>query len=47
MLDIPGFMWIATGRPAGNVADMDNTGLEIELGYRQKFRKNEFLLMEM
>lgn len=40
-VDIPGYVG-ATGRPAGNVADMDNTGLEIELGYRQKFGKVNF-----
>ncbi len=35
-VDIPGYVG-ATGRPAGNVADMKNTGLELELGYRKSF----------
>ncbi len=35
-VDIPGYVG-ATGRPAGNVADMDNTGVEVELGYRKRF----------
>jgi|FLOH01.1.fsa_nt_gi TonB-dependent starch-binding outer membrane protein SusC len=34
--DIPGYVG-ATGSPLGNVADMDNKGIEIELGYRKQF----------
>lgn len=33
--DIPGYVG-ATGSPLGNVADMDNKGIEVELGYRKK-----------
>ncbi len=40
-VDIPGYVG-ATGQPAGNVADMDNKGVEIELGYRRKFGKVNF-----
>jgi TonB-linked SusC/RagA family outer membrane protein len=35
-VDIPGYVG-ASGSPAGNVADMKNTGLELELGYRKSF----------
>ena len=35
-VDIPGYVG-ASGSPAGNVADMKNTGLEFELGYRKDF----------
>jgi len=40
-VDIPGYVG-ATGRPAGNVADMKNTGLELELGYRKSFGELNF-----
>nr|WP_294905286.1 TonB-dependent receptor [uncultured Lacibacter sp.] len=40
-VDIPGYVG-ATGRPAGNVADMDNTGVEVELGYRKRFGEFNF-----
>ncbi len=33
--DLPGYVG-ATGSPWGNVADMSNKGIEIELGYRKK-----------
>lgn len=33
---IPGYVG-ATGNPVGNVADMDNKGIDIELGYRKSF----------
>jgi len=32
---LPGYVG-ATGSPLGNVADMDNKGVEVELGYRKK-----------
>ncbi len=35
-VDIPGYVG-ASGSPLGNVADMKNTGLEFELGYRKSF----------
>jgi TonB-linked SusC/RagA family outer membrane protein len=35
-VDIPGYVG-ASGSPAGNVADMKNTGLELELAYRKEF----------
>jgi TonB-linked SusC/RagA family outer membrane protein len=34
-VELPGYVG-ATGKPLGNVADMENKGLEIELGYRKK-----------
>jgi TonB-linked SusC/RagA family outer membrane protein len=34
-VELPGYVG-ATGKPLGNVADMQNKGLEIELGYRKK-----------
>ncbi len=40
-VDIPGYMG-ATGRPSGNVMDMKNTGLELELGYRKSFGEFNF-----
>jgi TonB-linked SusC/RagA family outer membrane protein len=36
---IPGYVG-ATGNPVGNVADMENRGIDIELGYRKNF--NDF-----
>lgn len=38
---IPGYVG-AQGDPAGNVADMKNTGLELELGYRKSFGEFNF-----
>jgi TonB-linked SusC/RagA family outer membrane protein len=35
-VEIPGYAG-ATGQPKGNVADMKNNGIELELGYRKKF----------
>lgn len=40
-VDIPGYLG-ASGRPAGNVADMKNTGIELELGYRRSFGEFNF-----
>jgi TonB-linked SusC/RagA family outer membrane protein len=40
-VDIPGYVG-ASGSPAGNVADMKNTGLELELGYRKTFGEFNF-----
>nr|WP_314898407.1 TonB-dependent receptor [uncultured Flavobacterium sp.] len=34
-INIPGYVGVATN-PAGNVADMDNKGIEVELGYKKK-----------
>jgi TonB-linked SusC/RagA family outer membrane protein len=34
-VDLPGYVG-ATGSPLGNVADMQNKGIEVELGYRKK-----------
>ena len=35
-IDLPGYVG-ASGSPIGNVADMKNTGLELELGYKNDF----------
>jgi TonB-linked outer membrane protein, SusC/RagA family len=35
-VNIPGYVGVS-GLPVDNVADMDNTGIEVELGYRQRF----------
>lgn len=40
-IPIPGYVGVSE-RPAGNVADMQNTGLEIEVGYRKKFGELNF-----
>jgi TonB-linked SusC/RagA family outer membrane protein len=40
-VEIPGYMG-ATGLPLGNVADMENSGLELELGYRKTFGEVNF-----
>ena len=40
-VDIPGYLG-ASGSPAGNVADMKNSGLELELGYRKTFGEFNF-----
>ena len=40
-VDIPGYVG-ASGSPAGNVADMKNTGFELELGYRKTFGEFNF-----
>ena len=39
--DIPGYVG-ATGSPLGNVADMENSGVELELGYRKSFGEVNF-----
>jgi TonB-linked SusC/RagA family outer membrane protein len=38
---LPGYVG-STGSPVGNVADMENRGIEIELGYNKKFGKLNF-----
>ncbi len=35
-INIPGYVGV-TGSPIGNVADMDNKGIEVELGYKKNF----------
>ncbi|MHB1146048.1 MAG: SusC/RagA family TonB-linked outer membrane protein [Lutibacter sp.] len=40
-VEIPGYMG-ATGSPLGNVADMENSGIELELGYRKTFGEVNF-----
>ncbi|MDD5150474.1 MAG: TonB-dependent receptor, partial [Flavobacterium sp.] len=35
-VDLPGYVG-STGSPLGNVADMGNKGVEVELGYRKRF----------
>ena len=40
-VDIPGYIG-ASGSPIGNVADMKNTGLELELGYNNQFGEFKF-----
>lgn len=40
-VDLPGYIG-STGSPLGNVADMSNTGVEVELGYRRKFGEFNF-----
>ena len=35
-VDLPGYVG-STASPLGNVADMSNSGVEVELGYRRKF----------
>ncbi|MBE0423267.1 MAG: TonB-dependent receptor [Lutibacter sp.] len=39
--EIPGYVG-ATGSPLGNVADMENSGLELELGYKKEFGDLKF-----
>ncbi|PCH52926.1 MAG: SusC/RagA family TonB-linked outer membrane protein [Flavobacteriaceae bacterium] len=39
--DIPGYVG-ATGSPLGNVADMENSGLELELGYHDTYGEVNF-----
>ncbi|NEW80043.1 MAG: TonB-dependent receptor [Gelidibacter sp.] len=39
--EIPGYVG-ATGSPLGNVADMENSGIELELGYRKEFGEVKF-----
>lgn len=39
--EIPGYVG-ATGSPLGNVADMENSGIELELGYRKEFGDVKF-----
>lgn len=38
---IPGYVGVSSN-PTGNVADMKNTGMELELGYRKSFGKLNF-----
>ncbi|MFH4966214.1 TonB-dependent receptor [Gaetbulibacter sp. M235] len=40
-VDIPTFIG-ASARPVGNVADMENRGIELELGYNKKFGELNF-----
>jgi TonB-linked SusC/RagA family outer membrane protein len=40
-VDLPGYVG-ATGSPLGNVADMENKGIEVELGYRKKMGEFNF-----
>ena len=40
-VDLPGYVG-ATGSPLGNVADMENKGFEVELGYRKKIGEFNF-----
>jgi TonB-linked SusC/RagA family outer membrane protein len=40
-VDLPGYVG-ATGSPLGNVADMENKGVEVELGYRKKMGEFNF-----
>ncbi|GAA4437761.1 TonB-dependent receptor [Pontibacter saemangeumensis] len=40
-IDLPGYVG-ATGRPWGNVADMENRGVEVELGYRRNIGEVTF-----
>ena len=40
-VEIPGYVG-ASGSPLGNVADMENKGLEFELGYRKSFGEFNF-----
>ena len=40
-INIPGYVGIVTP-PTGNVADMENKGIEVELGYRKKFGEFNF-----
>nr|WP_314897536.1 TonB-dependent receptor [uncultured Flavobacterium sp.] len=40
-INIPGYVGVASN-PTGNVADMDNKGIEVELGYRKKFGEVNF-----
>ena len=39
--EIPGYVG-ATGSPLGNVADMENSGIELELGYKKEFGDLKF-----
>jgi hypothetical protein len=40
-VDIPGYVG-SSGSPLGNVADMENSGLELELSYRKEFGELKF-----
>jgi TonB-linked SusC/RagA family outer membrane protein len=40
-INIPGYVGV-TDNPTGNVADMENRGLEVELGYRKQFGELNF-----
>ena len=40
-VELPGYVG-STGSPLGNVADMGNSGVEVELGYRKRFGEFNF-----
>ena len=40
-ITIPGYVGVSSS-PVGNIADMENSGLEVELGYRKKIGKLNF-----
>ncbi len=40
-ITIPGYVGVSSS-PVGNIADMQNTGLEFEMGYRKQFGKLNF-----
>ncbi|SEG21522.1 SusC/RagA family TonB-linked outer membrane protein [Flavobacterium urumqiense] len=40
-INIPGYVGVGAN-PTGNVADMDNKGIEVELGYKKKFGEVNF-----
>lgn len=40
-INIPGYVGV-TSNPTGNVADMENRGIEVELGYRKQFGELNF-----
>ena len=40
-INIPGYVGVASN-PTGNVADMENKGIEVELGYRKQFGEFNF-----
>lgn len=40
-ITIPGYVGVSSS-PVGNIADMENTGLEVELGYHKKFGQLNF-----
>ncbi len=40
-ITIPGYVGVSTS-PVGNIADMENSGIEVELGYKKRFGKLNF-----
>jgi TonB-linked SusC/RagA family outer membrane protein len=42
-INIPGYVGVSE-KPSGNVADMENKGIEVELGYKKKFGDVNFSL---